>query len=858
VITPISRDALSKQVTSHNTGLGVGEPDSGVSRQNCILDGGIEVSGMSKPRVAGCLQASRRLISKASSPHLWLVWMAAVLFSAHYLLFRHYITDDAGITFASAKTLAEYGRFSIDRFAERVEAYSNPLWMMLLAGANYVGVRIPTAAKIMSYGFGLMAVLGVYWTNREHGKQPRQSRRWMNAAGALMLAGMTAFVVWGAAGLENGLYAFLVVGLIYECLRFDKSASLVPITACAFLVSITRPEGILLVAFAYLGLFMARVTEKRGGYRQLVLSGFLVATLYIMFLIGRYHVFAWTVPNTYYAKVTFDEFNIARGIDYTLDFTIHYWPVFLLEIILLYMAVRPDFSTRSILRKIRSNKVIWYSIFLILANTLYVVYVGGAFFGIGRFFTPTLACLALICTELLKEAKFPKLAKMHRRPLDFAMYASIALLVVSFVLQMGSNTASEYSKPWVPFSSVKATHADLGNMVGGYLISNNYLPNAKHVPYMVPDIGATAYYADNYTVIDYAMLGNVPFAHNRYERAFFQEYVFNTVKPVLICASVSWSFQSSLLSYSDFTDGYELIAGPGTSDFGGAIIAQGYFVRSDIFVGGSSPPVDSSDRRLILKGSNVNCSVFASGGEMLLCTNWQKSASPIAAELIDQHVLHICLENVENHFVIDEHQIAGGYYLPSRWDVSDEIVDKRVICVRNVPDGDYRLVARVSYPDGTVDTNELGSIKIVSEPGDALGSLVNDFMVSLADRDYLNAEIALGKIRAVDLEVYRTYIKTYTRSKLDFVNSLIEDGQPFEAFEALYPLDGSQLSDDNLDRYLGQTEAQLSRLLQQEGQRLESAGEVLDAIRVYEKSMWLDPDNSHLRTHIEQIRQGVQ
>ncbi|MHA1725994.1 MAG: hypothetical protein ACTSXH_14375 [Promethearchaeota archaeon] len=42
----------------------------------------------------------------------------------------------------------------------------------------------------------------------------------------------------------------------------------------------------------------------------------------------------------------------------------------------------------------------------------------------------------------------------------------------------------------------------------------------KHVAFYVPDIGATSYYAENYTIIDATRLENVPIGHNGYSENF--------------------------------------------------------------------------------------------------------------------------------------------------------------------------------------------------------------------------------------------------------------------------------------------------------------------------------------------------
>jgi len=66
--------------------------------------------------------------------------------------------DDAYITFRYARHLAEgYGLGAWNRTGEHVEGYSSPLWMLLIAGAAWLGVDLRIASKV----FGAAAALTV-------------------------------------------------------------------------------------------------------------------------------------------------------------------------------------------------------------------------------------------------------------------------------------------------------------------------------------------------------------------------------------------------------------------------------------------------------------------------------------------------------------------------------------------------------------------------------------------------------------------------------------------------------------------------------------------------------------------------
>ena len=114
---------------------------------------------------------------------------------------------------------------------------------------------------------------------------------------AALLAGSSQHLIWAGAGLENSLFAALmlagVVRLDHEC-----SAGGPPLSAVLmFLLALTRPEGLVYAGLAALLVFDR--SARRVGLRWLgVLGGLLVA-----WHAWRISYFAWPFPNTYYAKL---------------------------------------------------------------------------------------------------------------------------------------------------------------------------------------------------------------------------------------------------------------------------------------------------------------------------------------------------------------------------------------------------------------------------------------------------------------------------------------------------------------------------------------------------------------------------
>ncbi|MDI6896835.1 MAG: hypothetical protein QMC99_05855 [Methanocella conradii] len=863
---------------------------------------------------------------------LILISLTFIIFTVHYIIFINYIVDDAGITFASAKTLVDYGRLSIDRYAEVVESYSNPLMVLILSGLYISGFQIIPSAKILNYFLGIITMGIIFLISYRFGKS---SKLWLNVTGALLLALTTGFIIWSDAGLENGLYAFLIATSIYSILKFEDKSQAVYIIISSFLLAITRPEGILIALFIFAAFFLR---NPKVNHKKILLPIASLILFYSLFIAARYELYSWIYPNTYYAKIGSSHIvNIITGIHYILDFIYHYITLFALIIALMLIATNSiemssngrynkcsigtrnkviailfgflvsltivwlyvvfiisphmdeyirgyisDIATISgtaiisisvvmlliyalkndllyhvikraviLYNVLSNNRIIWYASFVALANLIYVLFVGETW-GISRFLTPVLISLAVVLSEL---SKYGFTLYMQSKK-SWHITGLISILFALFVFQMLYNTIYMYNNPIVSFWTIKEGRADIGNNIGGYLISNGYLPNAKHVTYMVPDIGATAFYADNYTIIDSAKLANIPLAHNQYEHTFFENYIFHVVKPVIIETHDIWSYQTDLLNYTEFNNNYVLVYGQGNITYYGKRVATGYYIRKDLFIAGEDTPINSNDTYLVLKGFNISANVLSRDGVLEINTIWQKTAS-CNDKIANNNELHIYLRNPTDSYLIDSHSITGGYYTPDKWDLSTLVIDKRTIDLKNVINGNYTLDADIIFPDGKSVSYLLGNVTVISDYKDIEQRYNTTLFESLYSNNYTNAEIVLKQIKGLNKQIYILYNNIILKKKLDYIDTLIDDGQLDQAYTNLYPFVGSEHLDIPIKSQFQSTQSKLSFLLEKRGKILESENHLKDAINSYEMSMWLNPDNSRLRRHIEELRKKL-
>ena len=206
--------------------------------------------------------------------------------------------EDAAISFAYSRHLAEGIGLVPFPGGERIEGYSNPTWVAMIAMLYPFGVDGFSSSKVLAAIFGALTVPVTYFITRE--ALPREK---MDAAliAPIFLASFPQFAIWNASGLENSAFNFFLAMGIWRAL-VEPQTYRWPWSAFWFLLlALTRPDGIM---YAAIGGFWCMVFNLRAG-RGLLPAIKWLATFFIPFIayqFWRYNYFAWEFPNTYYAK----------------------------------------------------------------------------------------------------------------------------------------------------------------------------------------------------------------------------------------------------------------------------------------------------------------------------------------------------------------------------------------------------------------------------------------------------------------------------------------------------------------------------------------------------------------------------
>lgn len=239
----------------------------------------------------------------------------AALIAVHASFYGQWLIDDAAITFAYSRDVADGFGPVLQPGAAPVEGYSNPTWMLLLALGKLVGlfdhgtlfgvndqILFPKALALACC-LGILVLF--YFGAKTLSRRPAL----ITFAAGAALAAIPSFVIWCFSGLENSFYALTVAALAVLVLRAVQSGRLLSYRVAAgagvlaMLAALTRPDGII-YAGAYVitvALFLKRDVLGRS-VRAAVVSVVAFAVPFGAYLVFRWFEFGRLVPNTAVAK----------------------------------------------------------------------------------------------------------------------------------------------------------------------------------------------------------------------------------------------------------------------------------------------------------------------------------------------------------------------------------------------------------------------------------------------------------------------------------------------------------------------------------------------------------------------------
>jgi hypothetical protein len=234
----------------------------------------------------------------------WLAALAAVAAAAavHVLYYFPRAVDDMYIFLRYAENLAQ-GHGLVYNPGERVEGFSSPAWVLLLALGALLGVGGVGWAKLLALGaLGALGV-GIYRFGRE--------RLGLGAPAALLACAFSALnsylVSWSLWGLETPLFLALMLWTAVLAGRVAEGAgrrTTAALAGVAGLFALSRPEAPLFLAALGAAALLEplRLPAIRQRLRRLWLPGLVALALFLAWLLFRRAYFGLWWPHTYYAK----------------------------------------------------------------------------------------------------------------------------------------------------------------------------------------------------------------------------------------------------------------------------------------------------------------------------------------------------------------------------------------------------------------------------------------------------------------------------------------------------------------------------------------------------------------------------
>ena len=448
-----------------------------------------------------------------------------------YVTFRlaSWYIDDAGISFAFARNVLDYGRLVHQiGTTSPVEGFSNPLWVFLNALVmGITGVRTLALTRVLGFLCLVIPLVRIYFACR-------RDPRWLpvHTMAYLMTILQPAVTIWSLSGLENSLLVMIGVELIILMTR-SGPPSPAWFGLWVSCLALCRPD-----ALVYLGLFpLLAVTDKQQhvGWRDMARYA-----VPICLLVGGYEVFRMlyfgdVLPNTYYAKAVPASVSLKSMLE--IDYDIQRKVCGVLGVVL-------------------GKASFWLLLGLSVLACLHRSRLGGlgaAFRNVSLFTAMSLFCYLYLPADWMPNYRFATLFFLGAAYLVSMIVCSVfsgqmrtmVLAVILFSCLVGFWSGTERFIREKPISTEEVSSR------GGYFLSWGRKLGLKRPSLLTADAGGILL-DDSVKFVDLGMLCDREVARCLGElnevpqRTRFHEYVFKTVRPDFIATRAYHSWLAAL------------------------------------------------------------------------------------------------------------------------------------------------------------------------------------------------------------------------------------------------------------------------------------------------------------------------
>ncbi len=326
---------------------------------------------------------------------LILVYLLVVLRTA-------WMSDDAYITLRTVDHFVN-GYGLVWNIGERVQAYTHPLWMLLLSGFFFITREPYFTSLFLSIGIDLLAV----WIFCRRAAISNRTA----CFGMVLLVFSKPFIDYSTSGLENPLtYLLLVVFFVLYIHPERNSRRIFLLTLLAALGGLNRLDLLLIFMPPLLYALFVQVGEGKRRSFLYFLAGLSPLVLWLVFSLIYY---GFPFPNTAYAKLN----TSIPTLDLISQGFLYYFDSFLVDPLTLL-----TISACFLVGIIRPQKRLIPVLVGMALYLLYILRIGGDFMS-GRLFAPVF----LVAVLLLSQVEW----RFRSRPL--LAYAFAAVLLVELI-----------------------------------------------------------------------------------------------------------------------------------------------------------------------------------------------------------------------------------------------------------------------------------------------------------------------------------------------------------------------------------------------------------------------------------------
>lgn len=383
-----------------------------------------------------------------------IIILAMVVYAGYCMAWP--IWEDAYISFRYAHNWAS-GNGLVYNSGERVEGYTNFLWVTLIAFSQYLNIDPWISSRVL----GFLSVTGVflailifYWK--------RMPSKYSAAVLSCMLIALSQQVIrWAGSGLETGLFTCLVCAAMFYSIGTDPDKWPIAPGVLWVLAILCRPDAVVFLAALLPALWFEK--HRRPASMKLIA---IVTVLLIPYFLWKLYYFGMILPATYHTRMGYTGSQTLQGVTFIGAYLRNHW--------ILYLGL----LTVPLWWK-KENTHLRACGFAIIIHLIYVALVGGDWMEY-RFFSVSTPLAIVLAVEFIWHLFFRMPAHaMHLKTLGNRFAGALVLAGLLFTVIM-DHTPHLLSHHYFSEGSLqrlfdhRTNRSSVGALLGRFARENGY------------------------------------------------------------------------------------------------------------------------------------------------------------------------------------------------------------------------------------------------------------------------------------------------------------------------------------------------------------------------------------------------